>query len=83
MFLYEKLKKRYLVFREEVSLKIFLTETENRGILRFTGISSVYQGVVLVSTGIRKFGKPSVDRDHDKKRNLNINADDNSYAFAA
>ena len=39
-------------------------------------------GVVLVSTGILKFGQPSVDRGHVNKRNLNINAD-NNYAYAA
>ena len=39
-------------------------------------------GVVLVSTGILKLGKPSAGRDRAVNRNLKLNANDN-YALAA
>ena len=39
-------------------------------------------GVVLVSTGFVKLGKPLVDWDHVKTQKLKINANDN-LAYAA
>ena len=40
-------------------------------------------GVVLVSTGILKYHKPSADRIYVKRRKLNINADETNVAMAA
>lgn len=41
-------------------------------------------GLVLVSTGILQFGKPSADSGHRVKfRNLNINANNDNYELAA
>ncbi len=40
-------------------------------------------GVVLVSTGVLKLEKPFVDQIHAKSWKLNINANEESYAYAA
>lgn len=39
-------------------------------------------GLVLVSTGVQKFGKPSAGRDRITIRTLKLNADEN-LAYAA
>ena len=44
--------------------------------------SALVYGVVLVSTGFLKSGKPLVDWDHVKTQNLKLNANDN-LAYAA
>ena len=43
---------------------------------------ALQSGLVLVSTGVQKFGKPSAGRDRITIRTLKLNADEN-LAYAA
>lgn len=49
---------------------------------RLQTIQQQISGVVLVSTGILKLGKPSAGRDRAANRTININADE-QLAYAA
>ena len=48
----------------------------------FASHDNAESGLVLVSTGVQKFGKPSAGRDRITIRTLKLNADEN-LAYAA
>lgn len=68
-------------------MKKNLTKAVKTGIVYFVSILSdrkTSNGLVLVSTGVLKFGKPFVDSGTASSTwNLNLNADDNYVAYAA